>query len=72
MIRKISIGLDIKQAMHYIVGKPILDNRYTVHLIKSNGDYIDIYVEDSFKAVFLWKSVSITTPHTLEYSLDFE
>ena len=34
-IRKISIGPDYKSgAMHYIVGQPVLNGTYAIHLIK--------------------------------------
>jgi hypothetical protein len=33
-IRKISVGANYKEAMHYIVGQPVIGGEYEIHLIK--------------------------------------
>jgi hypothetical protein len=44
-IRKISIGPDYKSgAMHYIVGQPVLNGSYTIHLIKFNVEKESILI----------------------------
>ena len=38
-IRKIAIGPDYKGgAMHYIVGQNVLNNQYTIHLIRQDKE----------------------------------
>ena len=44
-IRKISVGPDYKSgAMHYIVGQPVLNGSYTIHLIKFNVEKESILI----------------------------
>jgi hypothetical protein len=72
-IRKISIGPDYKGgAMHYIVGQSILNNQYTIHLIredKSRGS-VKIWIEREDE-VILWKEFTPTMPISIEYNINF-
>ena len=72
-IRKISIGPDYKGgAMHYIVGQPILNNQYIIHLIredKSRGS-VKIWIERE-EEVVLWKEFTPTMPISIEYNITF-
>jgi hypothetical protein len=56
MIRKISIGVDYKDAMHYTVGQRFGD--MTINTIKQRGDKIyEIWIMNSDNEVMLWKSI---------------
>ena len=55
-IRKIAIGPDYKGgAMHYIVGQNVLNNQYTIHLIRQDK-------EDGSTS---------TMPISVEYNINF-
>jgi len=72
-IRKISIGPDYKSgAMHYIVGQPVLNGSYTIHLIKFDieKESILIYIINDGEIV-LWKEFTSTMPVSIEYNINF-
>ena len=72
-MRKIAIGPDYKGgAMHYIVGQPILNNQYLIHLIRQDKDSgsIKIWIEREDEVV-LWKSFTNTMPVSIEYNINF-
>lgn len=71
-IRKISIGLDYKTAMHYIVGQKILGDTNEIHLIKRDTvSAIKIYIINKKQEVVLWKEINSTTPISIEYNISF-
>jgi hypothetical protein len=58
--------------MHYIVGQPILNNQYIIHLIredKSRGS-VKIWIERE-EEVVLWKEFTPTMPISIEYNINF-
>lgn len=64
MIRKISIGADYKDAMHYTVGQSF--NRMTIDTIKEiNTKHYEIWVRNSQNEVYRWKRV-INMPCVVE------
>lgn len=67
MIRKISIGPDYKEAMHYTVGQSF--NRVTISTIRQSaaGSY-EIYVQNDNDEVILWKEV-VGMPVVVEYDV---
>jgi|TARA_R110002020_G_scaffold102076_2_gene239959 hypothetical protein len=72
MIRKVSIGLDVKSnAMHYITNQKVVDGSYTIHLIKRemNGN-ICIWIQKN-DIIVLWKEFNSSMPMSIEYNLDF-
>lgn len=81
IIRKISIGPDLKSAMNYSVGQAfnIIEGDSKEEVIicliilnKQNKEYIDIYVKKTkTDEVYVWKSIKKSTPHTFEYDLNF-
>jgi predicted metal-dependent RNase len=70
MIRKISIGLDLLKAMHYVVGQQVLDKSYTIDTIRYEGLDIVIYIKKEDEIV-KWKSLNTNVPVTIEYKIDF-
>lgn len=70
MIRKISIGLDLLKAMHYVVGQQVLDKSYTIDTIRYEGLDIVIYIKKEDEIV-KWKSLNVNVPVTIEYKIDF-
>jgi predicted metal-dependent RNase len=70
MIRKISIGLDLLKAMHYVVGQQVLDKSYSIDTIRYEGLDIVIYIKKEDEIV-KWKSLNANVPITIEYKIDF-
>lgn len=68
-IRKISIGANYKDAMHYIVGNSVMDGKYTIYDISQDesGMYSVWIKKDS--EVTKWKDFQ-NIPITIEYNLD--
>jgi len=67
MIRKISIGPDYKDAMHYTSGQPI--GQSTIDVIREVAPKVyEIYIKDREGVVFKWKDV-VNMPCTVEYDL---
>ena len=70
-IRKISIGRDLKNAMHYVVGKPVLDESFVIDTIIPEDDgSITIWIEKN-REVLKWKRINPSVPVTIEYNIDF-
>jgi len=72
-IRKVSIGVDYKSSMHYIVGQPVLNESHTIHLIllDDSTNNIKIWIENENLEVLLWKQFSYTMPISIEYNINF-
>ena len=67
-IRKISVGADYKNAMHYIVGQEVLGGSYTIAEINQEKDSYSIWVKKK-NEVLKWKEIS-NTPIIIEYNLN--
>lgn len=67
-IRKISVGADYKNAMHYIVGQEVLGGSYTIAEINQEQDSYSIWVKKK-NEVLKWKEIS-NTPIIIEYNLN--
>ena len=76
VIRKVSIGADYKgSSMHYVVGQPVFNDAYKIHLIREVDKRIEIFVihgEEGSGEIYLWKTFNENMPATLEFNLDFE
>jgi len=71
-IRKVSVGVDYKSAMHYVVGQSVLDGTHSIHAIrKLDTGAIEIYVETEANEVLLWKEVTSTMPCVIECNINF-
>ena len=71
VIRKVSIGHDYRNCMNYVVGQRVLKT-YTIHLIKKNSvGEVEIFIEHENGEIYLWKSVNVTMPFSVEYNINF-
>jgi hypothetical protein len=71
-IRKISIGSDYKNAMHYVVGQKVLGDTNEIHLIRiDKSGSIRIYIINKKQEVVLWKEFNDTIPISIEFNIDF-
>lgn len=72
VIRKISVGSNYKEAMHYIVGQKVFGGKAEIHLIlkdESSQEY-KIWVSQDGTVMF-WKSFNFNMPISTENDLDF-
>ena len=67
-IRKISVGADYKNGMHYIVGQEVLGGRDVIAEINHEVDSYSIWVKKDGE-VLKWKEIS-NTPIVIEYNLN--
>ena len=67
-IRKISVGADYKNAMHYLVGQEVLGGNYTIAEINQEESTHSIWVKKDNEIV-KWKEIS-DTPIVIEYNLN--
>jgi hypothetical protein len=72
-IRKISIGPDYKNAMHYVVGQEVLRGAYTIHLISFNNKSMsyEMRIQNDDSEIVLWKTFSNSVPISIEHNIDF-
>jgi hypothetical protein len=70
-IRKISIGANYKDAMHYLVGQEVVGGGYTIHLIKNHEELesYKIWITNGTEIV-LWKEFK-KMPISIEYNINF-
>jgi hypothetical protein len=67
-IRKISIGADYKNAMHYIVGQYVLGGNYVIEEIVEYDDSFGVMVK-SDGIILEWKRFK-NVPAVIEYNID--
>ncbi len=71
-VRKISIGADYKNAMHYVVGQKVLGDTNEIHLIRRDqSGSIRIYIVNKKQEIVLWKELTDTIPISIEFNIDF-
>ena len=70
-IRKISIGVDYKNAMHYIVGQEVIGGEYSINLIKyyEESSSYKIWISNGSEIV-LWKEFK-NIPISIEFNINF-
>lgn len=71
-VRKVSVGSDYKNAMHYVVGQKVLGDTNEIHLIrKDSSGTIKIYIINKKNEIVLWKEFNNNTPISIEFNIDF-
>lgn len=70
IIRKLSVGADYKNAMHYYSGQSVVGGNYTIEYIEEldSGDY-KIFVKGD-DGIFEWKKI-VNMPVIQEADLNF-
>lgn len=71
MIRKISIGPDLLNAMHFVVGQDVLKGTHKIDSIVYTDSGYKIWIKNDSNEFVLWKSVNMNVPVTIEYDLSF-
>lgn len=72
VVRKLSIGTDYKNCMNYVAGQLVLGGTHKVFEIIEEAESVSIFIENDKKEVVIWKKIGKTTPHTIEYNIDYE
>ena len=72
-IRKISIGIDLKNSLHYVLGQRILNDEYEIHLIKNNvkTNTYQIFIINKKQEIVIWKEYNNNMPVSIEYNINF-
>jgi hypothetical protein len=70
-IRKISVGPDYKNAMHYQLGQTVCKDHEILSIDKGDDGEIHVLIGKGTDAYF-WKSFTNTVPMSIEYNIDFE
>jgi hypothetical protein len=71
MIRKISVGIDLLNAMHFIVGQSVLRDSHKIVEIRRSDDGYHIRIKNENEEIVLWKTINNFVPVTIEYDLNF-
>jgi len=70
-IRKIAVGPDYKNAMHYEVGQSVIKGIYKIHSIQEkDGCYVVRIVKDNI--VVDWKKVNLQMPVHVEFNIIYD
>jgi|TARA_B110000483_G_scaffold76663_1_gene95432 hypothetical protein len=68
-IRKISIGANYKDAMHYLVGNSVMDGKYSIYEISQDNEGVySVWIKKN-NEVIKWKDFK-RIPVTIEYNID--
>ena len=67
-IRKISVGVNYKDAMHYIVDQNVLSGNYIISDIAQEGDGYSVWVKKDNESV-KWKEFK-NIPVVIEYNIN--
>lgn len=72
IVRKISIGENLKDSMHYQVGGFVMNKTKKISDIIKRDKFFDIYVcEDDDNVKYLWKTFSELVVGHVEYETNF-
>jgi hypothetical protein len=71
MIRKISVGIDLLNAMHFIVGQSVCKDTHKIVEIRRSDDGYHIRIKNENEEIVLWKTINNFMPVTIEYDLNF-
>lgn len=72
-IRKLTVGPDYKDGMHYSVGQEVLGGSNKIHLIKREPETlsVEIWIINKLSEVVLWKEFTYSVPKSIEFNIDF-
>jgi hypothetical protein len=68
-IRKISVGTDYKNAMHYIVGQSVMGGTYIISEIVSDNEGYGVWIRNDQGESVQWKFFD-KIPCVIEFDLD--
>lgn len=71
-IRKISIGPDYKNAMHYAVKQVVCGDHVITNIRQEDADHVIYIQKDGSDEIVKWKAYNETVPKSIEFNIDFE
>lgn len=69
-IRKISVGGDYKNAMHYVVDQDVMGGSWKIHAVSQDEEGYHLWIQKN-EEIKKWKFFNINTPITIEYNVNF-
>lgn len=70
-IRKITIGVDYKNSMHYVVGQDVLGGSYSIHAITFDDLGYFVWIENKDKEIVVWKNINKNLPIVVEFNINY-
>jgi hypothetical protein len=70
LIRKITLGKDYKDGMHYFVEQRV-SSKYKINAILESEESFFVWVENEDKELLLWKKINKPYSVVVEYNLEF-
>ena len=70
-IRKITIGVDYKNSMHYVVGQDVLNGSHVIHAITSDDFGYFVWIENASKEIVAWKNINKNLPILVEFNINY-
>lgn len=73
IIRKISVGVNYKDSMTYVVGQKAHDSEHVIHSMRYDqaSKSIKVYVSNEKNEVTLWKEFNQNVALSVEYNVSF-
>ena len=69
-IRKISVGLNYKDAMHYMIDQSVMGGDWTIHAVTQDQDGCHLWIQRG-NEITKWKQFNKNVPITIEYNVNF-
>jgi hypothetical protein len=70
-IRKITIGIDYKNSMHYVVGQEVLGSSYKIHAITFDDYGYFVWIENNDNEIVVWKNINKNLPIVVEFNINY-
>ncbi len=69
-IRKISVGSDYKNGMHYVVNQEVMGGPWKIHAVSEDDKGYNLWIQKG-EEIKKWKFFNINTPITIEYNVNY-
>lgn len=69
-IRKISVGANYKDAMHYVIDQQIMSGDWSIHAITKDDDGYSVWIQQQ-NEIKKWKHFNINMPITVEFNVHY-
>ena len=69
-IRKISVGANYKDAMHYVVDQQVMGGDWNIHAVTKDDEGYNIWIQCK-EEIKKWKQFNQNMPVTLEFNVHY-
>jgi len=69
-IRKMSVGANYKDAMHYMIDQQVMGGDWTIHALTIDESGCSVWIQKSDE-IKKWKQFNLNMPITIEYNVNF-